>query len=74
MRESLINRVDPNNVAAVIIELVQGEGGFVVAPVKYIQELRSICDEFGIVLIIDEVQTGFSRTSKWGLTSTMESP
>lgn len=66
LRESLINRVDPNNVAAVIIELVQGEGGFVVAPVKYIQELRSICDEFGIVLIIDEVQTGFGRTSKWG--------
>ena len=66
LRESLINRVDPKHVAAVIIELVQGEGGFVVAPVAYVQELRNLCDEFGIVLIIDEVQTGFGRTCKWG--------
>jgi len=66
LRESLINRVAPNNVAAVIIELVQGEGGFVVAPVAYVQELRRLCDEFGIVLIVDEVQTGFGRTCKWG--------
>ena len=66
LRESLINRVDPKNVAAVIIELVQGEGGFVVAPVAYVQELRNLCDEYGIVLIIDEVQTGFGRTCKWG--------
>ncbi len=65
LRESLINRVDPKNVAAVIIELVQGEGGFVVAPVDYVRELRKICDEFGIVLIIDEVQSGFGRTGKW---------
>ena len=66
LRESLINRVDPKNVAAVIIELVQGEGGFVEAPVSYIQELRKVCDEYGVVLIIDEVQTGFGRTCKWG--------
>ncbi|MCB0600832.1 MAG: aspartate aminotransferase family protein [Saprospiraceae bacterium] len=66
LRESLINRIAPNNVAAVIIELVQGEGGFVVAPVEYVRELRKICDEFGIVLIIDEVQSGFGRTGKWG--------
>ncbi len=66
LRESLINRVDPKNVAAVIIELVQGEGGFVVAPAAYVRELRRLCDEFGIVLIIDEVQSGFGRTSKWG--------
>lgn len=66
LRESLINRVDPKNVAAVIIELVQGEGGFVAAPVTYVRELRQICDEFGIVLIIDEVQSGFGRTGKWG--------
>ena len=65
LRESLINVVDPNNVAAVIIELVQGEGGFVAAPIEYIKELRKVCDEFGILLIFDEVQTGFGRTGKW---------
>lgn len=66
LRESFINRVDPNSVAAVIIELVQGEGGFVAAPVGYVKALRELCDEFGIVLIIDEVQSGFGRTAKWG--------
>lgn len=66
LRESLINVVDPGNVAAIIIELVQGEGGFVAAPKEYIRELRKVCDEYGIVLIFDEVQTGFGRTGKWG--------
>jgi 4-aminobutyrate aminotransferase/(S)-3-amino-2-methylpropionate transaminase len=65
LRESLINVVDPTNVAAIIIELVQGEGGFVAAPKEYIHELRKVCDEFGIMLIFDEVQTGFGRTGKW---------
>ena len=65
LRESLINVVDPNNVAAIIIELVQGEGGFVAAPKNYIKELRKVCDEYGIMLIFDEVQTGFGRTGKW---------
>ncbi len=65
LRESLINVVDPNNVAAIILELVQGEGGFVPAPVEYVKELRKVADEFGIVLIFDEVQTGFGRTGKW---------
>lgn len=64
--ESSKNLVDPNNIAAVIIELVQGEGGFYKAPQKYIEGLRKFCDEFGIVLIFDEVQTGFGRTGKWG--------
>ncbi len=58
--------VDPNNVAAIILELVQGEGGFNVAPKRYIQGLREFCDQFGIMLIFDEVQTGFCRTGKWG--------
>ena len=57
--------VDPNNVAAVIIELVQGEGGFNVAPQKYVEGLREFCDKFGIMLIFDEVQSGFCRTGKW---------
>lgn len=56
--------VDPVNVAAVIIEPVQGEGGFHPAPVELLQGLRAICDQHGIVLIADEVQTGFARTGK----------
>lgn len=64
--ESGRNLVDPKNVAAIIIELVQGEGGFNVAPKAYISGLREYCDQHGIVLIFDEVQTGFCRTGKWG--------
>jgi 4-aminobutyrate aminotransferase len=54
--------VDPARVAAIVIELVQGEGGFYVAPRSFVKKLRAICDEHGILLIIDEVQTGFART------------
>ncbi len=61
----LHNMVDVSQVAAVILELVQGEGGFVVAPKKYVQKLQAICQAKGILLIIDEVQTGFGRTGKW---------
>lgn len=57
--------VSEKNVAAIIIECVQGEGGFNVAPKKYIQGLRKVCDDYGIMLVIDEVQTGFGRTGKW---------
>jgi 4-aminobutyrate aminotransferase/(S)-3-amino-2-methylpropionate transaminase len=57
--------VDATNIAAVIIELVQGEGGFVVAPKEYVQGLHSICKAKGILFIADEVQTGFGRTGKW---------
>jgi len=57
--------VDSSNVAAVIMELVQGEGGFVVAPKPYVQGLHRICKAKGILLIIDEVQTGFGRTGRW---------
>ncbi len=61
----LHNMVDSSQVAAVILELVQGEGGFVVAPKKYVQGLQAICKSKGILLIVDEVQTGFGRTGKW---------
>ena len=54
--------LDPNRVAAIIIEPVQGEGGFYPAPKALMVELRKLCDEHGIVLIADEVQTGFART------------
>lgn len=57
--------VDATQVAAVIMELVQGEGGFVVAPKAYVQGLHRICKAKGILLILDEVQTGFGRTGKW---------
>jgi 4-aminobutyrate aminotransferase / (S)-3-amino-2-methylpropionate transaminase / 5-aminovalerate transaminase len=54
--------IAPKQVAAIIIEPVQGEGGFHAAPVELMQALRTICDEHGIMLIADEVQTGFGRT------------
>lgn len=66
LRHAFKNTVAASDVAAIIIELVQGEGGFRVAPKAYIQGLREICDEHGIVLIFDEVQTGFARTGAWG--------
>jgi 4-aminobutyrate aminotransferase/(S)-3-amino-2-methylpropionate transaminase len=56
--------VDPSRIAAIIIEPVQGEGGFHQAPPELMRALRRICDEHGIVLIADEVQTGFGRTGK----------
>lgn len=58
--------VHQDDVAAIIIELVQGEGGFTVAPKSYVSGLREICDKYGIRLIFDEVQTGFGRTAAWG--------
>ncbi len=56
--------VDPSRVAAFILEPVQGEGGFHIAPPELMQALRMICDKHGIMLIADEVQTGFARTGK----------
>ncbi|MEZ6152616.1 MAG: aspartate aminotransferase family protein [Pirellulaceae bacterium] len=64
-RESLLNTVAAEQVAAVILEPVQGEGGFVPAPREYLRGLRKICDENGILLILDEVQSGFCRTGRW---------
>lgn len=56
--------IEPGRVAAIIIEPVQGEGGFYPAPMGFLQALRKLCDEHGIVLICDEVQAGFARTGK----------
>lgn len=56
--------IEPSRVAAMIIEPVQGEGGFYQAPPEFLQALRQICDAHGIVLIADEIQTGFGRTGK----------
>lgn len=57
--------VDPKAVAAIIIEAVQGEGGFNPVPQRYLEGLRAHCDKYGIMLIIDEVQSGFCRTGHW---------
>ena len=57
-------QVAPETVAAIIVEPVQGEGGFVVAPLAFVEGLRAACDRHGIVLIVDEVQTGFGRTGR----------
>ena len=54
----------PSDCAAIIVEPVQGEGGFYPAPAEFLRALRELCDEHGIVLIIDEIQTGFARTGK----------
>ncbi len=65
LRESALNLVDVKNVAAIIIEPIQGEGGFNPMPQKYLEGLRTFCDEHGIMLIMDEVQSGFCRTGHW---------
>jgi 4-aminobutyrate aminotransferase/(S)-3-amino-2-methylpropionate transaminase len=57
--------IAPSDVAAIIVEPVQGEGGFYPAPDEFLQALRAICDEHGIVMIADEIQTGFGRTGRF---------
>ena len=56
--------IEPGKIAAIIIEPIQGEGGFCVTPIAFMQALRAICDQHGILLIADEIQTGFARTGK----------
>ncbi|MDU8886862.1 aspartate aminotransferase family protein [Yeosuana sp. MJ-SS3] len=65
LHESALNLVDVTELAAIIIEPIQGEGGFNPAPQRYLEGLRSFCDEHGIMLIMDEVQSGFCRTGHW---------
>ncbi len=55
---------DPSEIAAIVIEPVQGEGGFNIAPFDFLRALRALCDEHGILLVADEIQTGFARTGK----------
>src|SRR5205809_6001133 len=68
LERALITTVASESVAAIVIEPVQGEGGFVVAPPEFLEGVRRICSDNGIVLVVDEVQTGFRRTGKmWGM-------
>jgi 4-aminobutyrate aminotransferase / (S)-3-amino-2-methylpropionate transaminase / 5-aminovalerate transaminase len=64
LERALITQVAAETVAAIVIEPVQGEGGFVVAPQAFLDGVRRLCDEHGIVMVVDEVQTGFGRTGK----------
>jgi 4-aminobutyrate aminotransferase/(S)-3-amino-2-methylpropionate transaminase len=64
LERALVTTVAAETVAAIVIEPVQGEGGFVVAPREFMEGVRRICDDNGIVLVVDEVQTGYGRTGK----------
>jgi 4-aminobutyrate aminotransferase len=57
--------VPPEEVAAIFVEPIQGEGGYLVAPFEFLRELRRICDDYGILLVADEVQSGCGRTGRW---------
>jgi 4-aminobutyrate aminotransferase len=66
IEEKLFKTIVPaEEVAAIFVEPIQGEGGYVVAPDNFMQELRRICDRHGILLVVDEVQSGAGRTGKW---------
>jgi 4-aminobutyrate aminotransferase len=66
IEERLFNTlVPPEEVAAIFVEALQGEGGYLVAPFEFLRELRRICDQHGILLVADEVQSGCGRTGKW---------
>jgi 4-aminobutyrate aminotransferase / (S)-3-amino-2-methylpropionate transaminase / 5-aminovalerate transaminase len=68
LERALVTQVAGEQVAAIVIEPVQGEGGFVVAPREFLRGVRRICDENGIVLVVDEVQTGYGRTGRmWAI-------
>jgi 4-aminobutyrate aminotransferase len=63
-RELFAHTVAPEDVAAIVVEPVQGEGGYIVPPPDFLPHLRAICDEHGILLVFDEVQTGMGRTGR----------
>jgi 4-aminobutyrate aminotransferase/(S)-3-amino-2-methylpropionate transaminase len=65
LERTLVTQVAAESVAAIVLEPVQGEGGFVPAPPEFVSGVRRICDDNGIVLVVDEVQTGFGRTGKF---------
>jgi 4-aminobutyrate aminotransferase / (S)-3-amino-2-methylpropionate transaminase / 5-aminovalerate transaminase len=64
IEKAFVSTVHPSSVAAIIVEPVSGEGGFIPFPDFYLRQLQELCDEHGILMIVDEVQTGFGRTGK----------
>ncbi|HXH96406.1 MAG TPA: 4-aminobutyrate--2-oxoglutarate transaminase [Gaiellaceae bacterium] len=64
LERALMTQVAAENVAAIVLEPVQGEGGFIPAPYAFVAGVRALCDRHGIVLVVDEVQTGFGRTGR----------
>jgi 4-aminobutyrate aminotransferase/(S)-3-amino-2-methylpropionate transaminase len=64
LENALVAQVDPSAVAAIVVETVQGEGGFIAAPPRFLARIREICNQYGIVYVADEVQCGFGRTGK----------
>ena len=71
--EKLFNhQVDPEEIACMIIEPVLGEGGYIIPPKAWLKKIREICDRHGILLIFDEVQTGFGRTGNWFAAQTFD--
>ena len=66
LRRSILDRImAPSDIAAIVVEPVQGEGGYFPAPREFLRGLREICDEHGILLVVDEIQTGMGRTGRW---------
>jgi 4-aminobutyrate aminotransferase len=66
LRRTILGRlIAPDDVAAIVIEPIQGEGGYFPAPASFLRGLREICDEHGILLVADEVQSGMGRTGRW---------
>ena len=66
LKRSILGRlIAPDDVAAIVIEPIQGEGGYFPAPASFLRELRELCDAHGILLVADEVQSGMGRTGRW---------
>jgi 4-aminobutyrate aminotransferase len=65
VEDLLVSQIDPSDVAAMLIEPVLGEGGYVPPPAGFLKGLREICNSHGILLILDEIQSGIGRTGKW---------
>ncbi|MEK7016548.1 4-aminobutyrate--2-oxoglutarate transaminase [Bacillus sp. FSL R9-9410] len=63
--EKFLEEVSPEKVAAIVMEPVQGEAGFIVPSILFVKRIREICNQYGILMIMDEVQTGFGRTGNW---------
>lgn len=65
LESAFAKQIDPEDVAAVLVEPVQGEGGFIVPPPEYMGRIKKTCEEHGILMIADEIQTGMGRTGRW---------